>query len=431
MLILPWRKAKAAAVAGGEGNQWCRRNNECRWFVLAVQSRCMLAEGCRLHYLGKGSGKTEVTLLAATRKKLLVVDDVDINRAILSELFCDQFDVLEAENGRVAVELIEEYRDSVAIVLLDLIMPVMNGFEVLQWMNEQGLIQTIPVVMITGEDDDEKTLEGYRLGVSDLVKKPFNPEIIIKRVNNVADLYAYKRNLEFKLREQKEILQKQALRIRRSNQFVIDALSTTVEFRSSESGEHIKRIRVLTKILLEKVRAFYPLSDEDIEAISNASAMHDIGKIAIPDSILLKPGPLTAEEFEVMKTHTTRGCEILDSLNYTQDKQYFQYCYEICRHHHERWDGRGYPDGLKGDEISIWAQATSLADVYDALTSKRVYKGAYTHEEAISMIMRGECGLFNPKLLDCLVEAQGTLYEQITAEPEGYVPAETAVAAST
>lgn len=347
------------------------------------------------------------------RKKLLVVDDIELNRIILKELFDDQFHVIEAENGQEALALIEQYENELAIILLDIIMPVMDGFGVLQAMRQSGLIKTIPVILITGENDDEISLKGYSYGVSDLVNKPFNSEIVFRRVNNVVDLYAHKSNLEQKLAEQKEMLENQERRLRQSNQFVIDALSTTVEFRNCESGQHIKRIRVLTKILLERATKFYPVTQEEIEAISGASAMHDIGKIAIPDSILLKPGRLTDEEFNIMKTHTTRGCEILESLNYTQDQQYYNYCYEICRHHHERWDGRGYPDGLKGDEISVWAQATSIADVYDALTSVRVYKDAYTHEEATAMILRGECGTFNPKLLECFLEVKDTLNEQI------------------
>ncbi|MDL2257631.1 response regulator [Eubacteriales bacterium OttesenSCG-928-K08] len=348
------------------------------------------------------------------RKKLLVVDDIELNRVILTELFCDQFDVIEAENGQIALDYINQYGEQIAIVLLDIVMPVMDGFDVLHAMNETGLIKTVPVIMITGENDDEKSLMGYALGISDLVDKPFNSEIVYRRVNNVVDLYAHKHNLEQKLNEQKEMLEKQAAKLRQANQFVIDALSTTVEFRSLESGEHIQRVRVLVRILLEQAVKYYPLNQEMIIAVSSASAMHDIGKIAIPDSILLKPGKLTPEEFEIMKTHTIRGCEILDTLNYTQDQEYFSYCYEICRHHHERWDGRGYPDGLKGDEISIWAQAASLADVYDALTSKRVYKGAYTHDEAVSMILNGECGVFNPKLLECFLAVSGTLCEKIT-----------------
>lgn len=382
--------------------------------IMEISGECM---GRDDHMLPKGriSSMTytgeRCAMLLKGKKKLLVVDDIEINRAILNDLFCAEFDVLEAANGREALQLIEDHGTEIAIVLLDIVMPVMDGFEVLEQMRASGIIQTIPVILITGENDDEKSLLGYKLGVSDLVKKPFNSEIVYRRVNNVVDLYAYKRNLEQKLQEQKEVLERQAYRLKQSNQFVIDALSTTVEFRNLESGEHIKRIRTLMRVLLEEARAFHPLSDEEIEVISNASAMHDIGKIAIPDAILLKPGRLTTEEFDVMKTHTIRGCEILESLNYTQDQEYFTYCYEICRHHHERWDGRGYPDGLKNDEISIWAQATSIADVYDALTSKRIYKNAYTHEQAVKMILEGECGVFNPQMLECFVRVQDKLSE--------------------
>jgi putative two-component system response regulator len=355
--------------------------------------------------------------LLCEKKKLLVVDDVEINRIILNELFSEEFDVLQAENGRVALDYLNLYQNGIAIVLLDLVMPVIDGFGVLQNMYESQRIQRTPVILITGEHDDEKALKCYELGISDLLTKPFNSRIVYRRVLNVIDLYAHKQNLEEKLAEQKITLEKQSERLRQSNQFVIDALSTAVEFRNQESGEHIKRIRDLIKFFLEAINEFYPedyfLTPEQIDVISSSSAMHDIGKIAIPDSILLKPGPLTREEFEIMKTHTTRGCEILSSLNYTQDQEYYKYCYEICRHHHERWDGRGYPDGLKGDDISIWAQAASLADVYDALSNERVYKPSFSHEQTVRMIMNGECGAFNPKLLDCFSRLEGTLLEKI------------------
>ncbi len=347
------------------------------------------------------------------KKKLLAVDDMELNRTILRDLFQDEFEVLEAENGLAAMKLIEQYGTELSIILLDIVMPEMDGFEVLRRMNESGLIAAVPVILITGENDTQKALLGYGLGVSDLVDKPFNSDIIYRRVNNVVALYSHKQNLENKLREQKEMLDKQAWRLRQSNQFIIDALSTIVEFRNLESGEHIKRIRAITKILLEKAAVYYPFTPEEIDVMASASSVHDIGKIAIPDSILLKPGRLTPEEFSIMKTHTTKGCEILEHLNNMEDKEYFTYCYDVCRHHHERWDGKGYPDGLKGDDIPIWAQATSIADVYDALTSKRVYKDAIPHNEAIEMILRGDCGVFNPKLLECLIGVQDTLCEQI------------------
>ena len=343
------------------------------------------------------------------KRKLLVVDDVQLNRLILRELFDAEFDVLEAENGEVAIKLIDRYRQSISVVLLDMMMPVMDGIQVLEWMNKANLLITIPVVMITGEHDDDKLLQGYSMGISDLINKPFNPEITYRRVSNVVDLYDYKTDLERKLDEQRREIEEQQERIKQSNLFLIDALSTTVEFRSTESGDHIKRIRLLTKSLLEAIAHEYSISDREIESISNASVLHDIGKISIPDAILMKPGKFTDEEFEIMKTHTLKGCEILESLGYMQDREYYNYCYEICRHHHEKWDGRGYPDGLKGDEISIWAQVTSLADVYDALTSKRVYKAAYTHEEAIRMIVNGECGQFNPSLLNNILRDEDVI----------------------
>jgi len=342
--------------------------------------------------------------------KMLVVDDEEINRVILAELFSEQFEVLQAENGAKALKLINKHRDDLSVVLLDIIMPVMDGFEVLNEMNVTGLIKKIPVILITGDYIDDNILLGYKLGVSDVASKPFNADIIQKRVENVVDLYDYKSHLERKVHEQTQKIEQQAEKLKQSNQFVIDALSTTMEFRSLESGEHIKRVRYFTKLFLETARTYYPLTNEQIEAISNASTMHDIGKIAIPDHILLKPGRLTPREFEIMKTHTTRGCEILQNINHTQqDKEFYTYCYEICRYHHEKYDGCGYPDGLKGDKIPIWAQATALADVYDALTSKRVYKEAYHHNKAVGMITNGECGMFNPKLIECFLKVKNEL----------------------
>jgi len=338
--------------------------------------------------------------------KLLVVDDIEVNRMILYDMFCEQYDVLEAENGRVALDLLHEHKDEIAIMLLDIVMPELDGFEVLKIMRDEDLLSHIPVILITGENDENKMLTGYEFGISDLVGKPFNPEIVKRRVQNVVQLYMHKREMEVKLREQREKLDEQSKRLRQFDQFIIDTLSTTVEFRDFESGEHIIRIRELVRLLLTAIRDAYPLDDEQIGIISNVSAMHDIGKIAIPDAILLKPGRLTKDEFEIMKTHTVRGCEILESIGSAQELDYYTYSYDICRHHHERWDGRGYPDGLVGDQISVWAHATALADVYDALTCKRVYKDAYSHEDAVQMILNGECGVFNPVLLDKFKEIQ-------------------------
>jgi putative two-component system response regulator len=333
---------------------------------------------------------------------MLVVDDVEINRLILRELFSGEYEVLEASNGSEALAIINGRGMDLSVVLLDVVMPVMDGLCVLKDMNHSGLIRSIPVILITSEDNDIMSLESYNLGASDVMHKPFNAAIVTQRVKNIIELYTYKNHLEDKLAEQKGELLAQEGRIRQMNASLIDTLSATVEFRNVESGQHIKRTRILLRMFMESIQSRYPFTNEQLELISSAGALHDIGKISIPDAVLLKPGKLTEEEFEIMKTHTIKGGEILETLDLLQDKEYFQYCYDIARHHHERWDGGGYPDGLKGDQIPIWAQAAAMVDVYDALTSKRVYKEAFSHEKAVSMILGGECGAFNPLLLDSL-----------------------------
>lgn len=350
--------------------------------------------------------------MGTRKRQILVVDDVELNRAILAELFQDSYEVFEAENGRQALELLEARHEDILIVLLDIIMPVMDGFEMLQNMARREWKEEIPVVLITSENSDNALLRGYELGVSDIINKPFNPNIVKRRVDNTIELYLHKRHLEALVRQQVETLEKQALKLNRFNEFIIDTLSTVVEFRSCESGTHIRRVREITRLLLESLSFRYPeyaLPRGSIDKIVSAASMHDIGKIAIPDAVLNKPGRLTAEEFEIMKTHSLKGCELLQSINEGQDEEYYRFCYDICRSHHERWDGSGYPDGLAGNNIPIWAQVVSLADVYDALTSERVYKGAYTHAQAVSMILNGECGVFNPRLLNSFLSVASRL----------------------
>jgi putative two-component system response regulator len=366
----------------------------------------LIAKACLFLFFGAPDAQIgcveRILFMSIERKNILIVDDIELNREILYELFHDEYNVLEAENGQTALDLIAEYGQTIAIVLLDIVMPVLDGFGVLENMILNKSIETIPVIMITAESDEEKALMGYSMGVVDIINKPFNPDIVRRRVQNTVDLFLHKFYLEDMVERQTKALELQNEQLKMSNTFVIDALSTAVEFRDHESGQHIIRIRALTKILLEtlsEINEKYRLPPDEINDIASASAMHDIGKIAISDLVLLKPGRLTAEEFAIMKTHTTEGCAILESINFTGNLKYYKYCYEICRHHHERWDGRGYPDGLKGDEIPLWAQVVSLADVYDALTSDRVYKPAIEHDMAVKMIMDGECGMFNPELL--------------------------------
>lgn len=339
------------------------------------------------------------------KPEILIVDDIEINRALLGEIFQNSCQVVEAAGGRQALEALRKNAVRFSVVLLDLVMPEVDGFQVMAAMKELGLIGKLPVVMITAETSDWIMRKGYDLGAAEIINKPFSPSIVRRRIHNVMEQYAYRNKLENLVSEQTDELREQARKLRENSAQMIDTLSTIIEFKNMESSQHIYNIRTITKLLLTELcmrHGDYGLTPQEIENISEAAAMHDIGKIAIPDEILNKPGKLTKEEYEIMKTHCQKGCEILERLSKVQNLAYFDYCYEICRHHHERFDGKGYPDGLVGNETPIWAQAVSLADVYDALTSKRVYKEAYSGDKAAKMIMAGECGAFNPVLMDTL-----------------------------
>lgn len=345
------------------------------------------------------------------RNKILIVDDVEINREILSVMLEDVYPIIEAGNGSEAIRQIEENGDEIAAILLDIMMPGLNGYDVLSYMKEQGLLNVIPVLIISADTTGEAEERCLAMGASDYIHKPFEHDVVRVRVKNTVELFAHKRSLEdavkektAEVEEKNKILERQAAKLQKMNEDIIDVLGSIVEGRSLESGEHVKRVKGFTRILAEKLMKLYPeygLTQHDVDIIVSASAMHDIGKIAIPDSILLKPGKLTFEEFQCMKTHTTKGCEILDQINNIWDEEYGKTSYDICRHHHERFDGRGYPDGLAGDDIPISAQIVSIADVYDALVSKRCYKDAFAKDEAYNMILNGECGTFSPKLLEC------------------------------
>ncbi|HIS63567.1 MAG TPA: response regulator [Candidatus Scybalomonas excrementigallinarum] len=355
------------------------------------------------------------------RQTILVVDDIELNRAILVEVFKDKYNMLEAKDGEQALQLLVQYGNEIGAVLLDLWMPVMNGFMLLDEMKTRGMLEKIPVFLITAEDSMEALKRGYEMGVVDVIGKPFMPEMIGRRIDNIIELYKKREYLNHVVEIQEEALKEQAKKIQKLNSSIIDTLSTAIEFRDCESGEHVQRIRKLTGIFLNKINhdyQEYSIPEEEILLIQNAAVMHDVGKIAISDQILNKPGRLTKEEFEIMKTHTIRGCELLDSIPEIRNSEIYKYAYDICRHHHERWDGRGYPDGLKGNEISIWGQIVAIADVYDALVSKRVYKEAYGEDTAIQMILNGECGQFNPILLDCLLQLKdeiASMYHEDTS----------------
>lgn len=337
------------------------------------------------------------------RQQILIVDDEEVNRAILNEMFREEYDICEATNGQEAISQIQN-NHNIVLILLDIIMPVMDGFKVLDYMKEQDLLEKIPVILITSESVGDSEGRAYSYGVADVMHKPFYPRIVKRRSKNIIELYQNKHNMELRLKEQEEEIRAQEKEIRETNEFMINSLSSVVEFRSAETGEHTRRIKYFTRIMLKYLKEYFPkygLTDSQIDEITRASALHDIGKIGIPDSILLKPGRLTTEEFEVMKTHTTIGCDILEKFYGNQTGSFYRYSYDICRYHHERWDGNGYPDHLVGEEIPLSAQVVAIADVYDALVSPRVYKSVYANNIAFDMIMNGECGQFSPDMLEC------------------------------
>ena len=334
------------------------------------------------------------------KERILIADDSAMNRAILTEMLGDGYEILEAEDGRQAVSILQTDA-SVDLLLLDIMMPNMDGFDVLTMMNKYHWIDEIPVIMISAENASSFVERAYDLGATDYISRPFDMAVVRRRVINTLMLYAKQKRLVRLVAEQ--VYEKE-----KSSSTMINILSHIVEFRNAESGLHVLHIQTATDILLRTLvqkTDKYGLTAADIFLIRTASALHDIGKINIPESILNKPGKLTKEEFETMKTHTTIGADILDKLPFQQESELVKTAYSICRWHHERWDGRGYPDGLKGDEIPIAAQVVALADVYDALTSERCYKKAFDHDTAVQMILNGECGQFNPLLLECLTSA--------------------------
>ena len=348
------------------------------------------------------------------KEKILIADDSAMNRAILTEMLGDGYEILEAENGRQAISIMQTNVD-IDLLLLDIMMPEMDGFDVLAMMNKYHWIDDIPVIMISAENASSYVERAYDLGATDYISRPFDMAIVRRRVINTLMLYAKQKRLVRLVAEQ--VYEKE-----KSNSTMINILSHIVEFRNGESGLHVLHIQTATGILLRTlVRKTdkYNLNAADISLISTASALHDIGKINIPESILNKPGKLTKEEFDTMKAHTTTGAEILDKLPFQQESPLVKTAYAICRWHHERWDGRGYPDGLKGEDIPIAAQVVAMADVYDALTSERCYKKAFGHDKAMEMILNGECGQFNPLLLECLTDAGARLHAELSLASSG------------
>ena len=353
----------------------------------------------------------EKTLLDAptAKPRVLIVDDSELNRDLLKEMLRDRYEVLEAADGEKGLALLYELGTKISLVLLDVVMPKLGGFDVLAVMQKERWLDDIPVMMISAEDSPAFIQRAYDMGASDYITRPFNMNVVRQRSDNITKLYAKQRRLL-------SLVSSQIQEKERNNHIIISILSEVVGLKNGESRKHILSVSRITELLLSRVMQRtnrYHLTWQDEALITNAAALHDIGKIGIDEKILNKPGKLTREEFEIMKTHTLIGAKMVENLEAFREEPFVKVTYAICRWHHERWDGRGYPDGLKGDAIPISAQIVSIADVYDALTSKRVYKDAFAHEKAIWMILNGECGLFNPLLLDCLLDIKDSLKEEL------------------
>ncbi|RGM70617.1 response regulator [Collinsella sp. OM07-12] len=341
-----------------------------------------------------------------SKQKVLIVDDSEMNRALLTDILEGSYDVAEAEDGAQAIEVLSQNDEDFWLVLLDIIMPGIDGFGVLESIREHQWSNRVVVMMISSDGSPENINRAYSLGAFDYISRPFDAMIVHRRVENTLMLFARQDDLERRVKEQ--VVEQQ-----KNNDLMISILSHIVEFRNGESGPHIQHVKGITELLLQHLLAMtdqYQLTEDDIQLIVTASALHDIGKVAIPEEILNKPGRLTDEEFAIMKSHSAIGSQMLLDLPEEQlASPLISVANAICRWHHERYDGRGYPDGLVGEEIPICAQVVSLADVYDALTSERSYKKAFSHEKALSMIIEGQCGTFNPLLLQCLTEASDEL----------------------
>lgn len=345
------------------------------------------------------------------KDKVLIVDDVKMNCEMLGEMLEDEYDIVTAQGGREALQILREHYKEFVVILLDLMMPEVDGFMVLEVMKNQKWTDETPVIVISGESSKAAERRSMELGVSDFIHKPFDNYLVKQRVRNIAELFSYKRSLEKKvemqtaaLRKQYKMLQLQAGKIKESSEKVIDMLGTFVQYRNLEGSTHIMCAKELTRILAAELMKEYPeygLTEEMIDRIVSATAIRDIGKVAIPDSVLLKPAKLTEEEHEYIKSHAARGGEILRRIKGVWDEEFANTCYDICRYHHEKYDGRGYPEGLAGDAIPISAQIVSITDCYEELVSERVYKVAYPPDQAFHMIVSGECGVFSPKLLTC------------------------------
>lgn len=356
--------------------------------------------------------KSNDSAILESKPEVLIVDDSEMNRELLAEMLGSEYKITEAENGEECMAALKQRGTGISLILLDIVMPVANGFDVLDYMTSTHRIEDIPVIMISSENSEATVRKAYEFGVTDYISRPFDTRVVRQRVANTIKLYSKQKNLTKLVTEQVNEKEK-------NNRMMIRILSQIVEFRNGESGSHVLNIEKLTEMLMKQLLRKtdrYQIDPQMQELIPTASALHDIGKIGIEEKILNKPGKLTPEEFEIMKKHSVIGESILTSTAANLNEPLIKVASQICRWHHERYDGRGYPDGLKGDEIPISAQIVSLADVYDALTSERVYKKAFSHEKTMEMIQAGQCGVFNPILIECLVDIQEDVKRELLSD---------------
>lgn len=347
-----------------------------------------------------------------SKQRILIADDDEVSRLILTNIFEKEYQVIQSNTVDNTLSILKDNSDFV-LILLDLVMPISSGYRVLDYLEETNIIESTPVIVITGETIENSEDKAYKYKIADVMHKPFITDIVIRRSKNIIELYEHKKHLEKSIIKQKALIVEQQRKIKEHDDFLVNIMSYVLAVRNSESGEHIQRIKYLTYTILKCLTSNfskYKLTEIQIEEITKASILHDIGKIGVPDSILLKVDRLNDDEFEAMKLHTIYGSDMIKNFRNGMEDEFYQYCYEICRHHHERWDGNGYPDKLKGDDIPISAQVVALADVYDALVNNRVYKPAYTHQEACDMILGGKCGAFSPDILQCLKLVESKLH---------------------
>lgn len=355
------------------------------------------------------------------KEYILIVDDMEINRAILAQSLESDYQILEAGDGEEALKLIGTHFKEIVAILLDISMPKVDGFQVMDILKKKNALKYIPIILVTADSSAETVRKAYQMGAVEHIAKPFDVQVVREKVRTVTELYWKKKTLEAIAVTQNKKLRTQEEQLKELNINLLEIVGTIVEFRGLESSQHIKRVKAITKIMTEYVAEYYKeyeLTQMDVQVISAASAMHDVGKILIPDSILLKPGRLTADEFEVMKSHTTKGSEVIDAISEYQNEQYHQICYDIVRFHHERYDGKGYPEGLKGDEIPISAQIVSITEAFDALISNRVYKAGVSVEKAYQTILEGYCGVFSPKILEGFTECRNKIEKVVQECPE-------------